>query len=108
MRHQREVLDQPASFSFRRVARTQHAPLTGLQRAGATDLARLLELGRDSGHHPESRDERKPAENMRYASSVHLEPFEGPVPCGYRTHKARSDMIPLELHRIERIEFART
>jgi len=40
---------------LRRVRRAEHAPLAGLKRARARDLARLLELGVNFGHHAQRR-----------------------------------------------------
>ena len=106
MRHQGKVLDQTACFSFGRVAGTKHAPLTGLQRSRPTDLTRLLELRRDTGHHPQGRNERKPTQHVRDARPVHFETLERPVSGGDRPHKTGSDVIALELHRVERVKLA--
>ena len=57
MGHQRQVFHQATCFSFRRIAWTQHSPLTRLQRTRSTDFPCLLELRADACHHPESGDE---------------------------------------------------
>ena len=104
--HERQILHQSTSLSFWRVARTQHAPLAGLQRSGSTDLTCLLKLRRYPGHHAESRYEREPAEDMRNAGTVHLEPLQRPIPGGNGANEASSDVITLELHRVERVKLA--
>jgi hypothetical protein len=53
VRGERKVFDEPARLALGRVGRAEHAPLRGLERARARDLARLLELRHDARHHPE-------------------------------------------------------
>ena len=103
--HQGEVLDETARLAFGGVAGTKHSPLTRLQRSRSTHLPRLLELGADAGHHAQCADEREPAEDVRDACPLHLEPLQRPVPGGDRTDEARSNMVALELHRVERVKF---
>jgi hypothetical protein len=79
MRHQRQVLHQSTRLSFRRITRTQHSPLTRLQRSRSTDLPRLLELGRDTGHHSQRRDETQPRKDVSDPRPLHLETLEGPI-----------------------------
>ena len=47
-----------------RVGWAQHAPLAGLQRARARDLASLLKLARDAGHHAQGGDEGQPRQHL--------------------------------------------
>ncbi len=47
-----------------RVGGAQHAPLRGLQRTGAADLARLLKLRGDAGHHAHRADERQAGQHL--------------------------------------------
>ena len=42
---------------------------------------------------------------MRDTGAFHLEPLQRPVPGGDRTDEARSNMVALELHRVERVKF---
>jgi hypothetical protein len=42
--HKSQILDQPTRLSLGRVTRTQHSPLTWLQRSRATNLPRLFKL----------------------------------------------------------------
>lgn len=65
VRHQRQVLDQAAALPLRRVRRAHHAPLAGVQGAGAGHLARLLELRGHARHHAQRGDERQPRQDLR-------------------------------------------
>jgi hypothetical protein len=44
---------------------------------------------------------------MGDASTLHLEPLQRPVSGRYRSRKARSKVVALELHGIERVELIR-
>lgn len=105
--HEGEVLDEATGFSLGRVARAQHAPLARLERTRSTDLARLLELGRDARHHAERRDERQAAEDVRDAGALHLEPLERPVARRDGAHKALRDAITVELELLDRVKLGR-
>jgi len=105
--HQRQVFHQTTGFSFRGIARTQHSPLTRLQRTRSTNLPRLLELRADTRHHSESGNERKAREHMGYTSPIHFESLEGPVPGGYCSHETGRNEISGELHSVEGIELRR-
>jgi hypothetical protein len=80
VRGEREVLDEAARLALRGVGGAEHTPLRGLQRAGARDLARLLELGLDPGHHPKGADVGEPVQDLRDTRPLHLEALHAPVP----------------------------
>ena len=67
-------------LSLGRVRGAQHPPLGRLQGARPADLAGLLELGGDAGHHAQGGDEGEAGQHLGHALPVHLEPLQGPVP----------------------------
>lgn len=81
VREQREVLDEAAALTLGRVARTQHAPLTRLQTARPTHLARLLELTLDARHHAQTRDEGQPRQGCEGPVSTARTGDEAHLPC---------------------------
>lgn len=104
MRHQGKVFDKTASFSFWRVAGTEHTPLTGLERTWTTNFSCLLKLRRDTSHHAERTDVTQPTKDMGNSSPLHLETLKRPVSGRDRADETSGYVVALELHRVECIE----
>lgn len=107
MSHQRQVLDKSARLSLRRITRTEHSPLTRLQRSRSRDLARLLKLRRDPRHHAQRRDETQTREDVGDTGALHLETLEGPVTGRDGADETLGDAVAVELELLDRVELGR-
>ena len=108
MRHERQVFYETARLSFRRVTRTQHAPLTRLKRTRTGHLACLFELRGDTSHHAQGRNERQSTEHVRDSGALHLETLEGPVASRDGAHEPLRDAIAVQLELFQSVKFLST
>ena len=101
MGSQRQILDQPTTLSLRRITRTQHAPVTGLQCSRPCHFPRFFHLRGNPRHHSQRVDITLPAQDLRHTRSGHVEPFQNPISRRERPDKPLSNIVSDEGLRIK-------